>query len=108
MIEQTKATPLPGLKWCIHEQCVVGDKVDVDWVEHSPTTPVVPSPISSSCDFDTYSHNMNTLNDAGEAETHLDEQLRYLMFDLHLAENGGSIIGDGDITIRGNEDFVEA
>ena len=79
-----------------------------DRVEDSPTTPVVPSPISSSCDFDTFSHDEHMLSHAGEEKTHLDEQFRNLMFNLHLPENGCTIVGYGDITIRGNEDFIES
>lgn len=38
----------------------------------------------------------------------LDEQLGHVVADLHLLENGGTIVGDCDISIGGNEDLVEA
>ena len=29
------------------------------------------------------------------------------MFDLHLTEDGGAIVCDGDVSVWGDEDFVE-
>lgn len=38
----------------------------------------------------------------------LHEKLCDRMFDLHLTQNSGTIVRDGDLSVWGNQDFVQA
>lgn len=37
----------------------------------------------------------------------MDEESGNLMFDLHLAQDGGTIVRDGDVSVGGDEDLIQ-
>ena len=73
-----------------------------------PTTPVVPSPISSSCDLDSCTISLATWCSTSCMHMNKPCTQDVTCQACHAVEDGGAVVGDGDLAVTRHQHFVHA